>query len=1106
MKLAINMSKITPPRLQRTMERPRLLEYLMKNNDKRVVLILGQAAQGKSTLGASYTKISKIPSAWINLSRDESDPVNLFYLLVASMQNVFKGSDLSSLLLYPSVNRGPRLEIPLFEEWTKALSQFISTPLQFILDGLDRLSPDAASLKFLRLLIRDLPDGTNLILLSRRLPTFDLQGLKLKQKACIITNDDLAFTLQEVKTYCKMIRKLSLRTEQIKRIHRFTEGWIGGLVLLSENLEKLNDVSREKYLSEDIPKQFKKEIFQYIGEEVFSNQPDFFQDFLIRSSIIDVLEPGFLDELLRINNANEILERMAEANLFVSSIYNERNVSLFRYHLLFRDFLNTKLNVELGGKGRQALSIRAGTIYEERGELEFAVRHYLDGKNFKAAANVMQYAGMDLLKLGRISDLNYWLQSLPENMVEDNPWLLFYRCMTRRFKGVQENLRKLPIALERFKEQNDMQGVLLCSAGILEAIIAAGLKWKYLKKALEKAEALLDAEHIDTYPYEKALLFSQYGYGHTLRGNIPQGILALQKCFLLSSSLKDPMLQADCLSHCIVAFTMMGDYLSAAEYSKKLEKAAGECPLPELKTLYFVVNSMLCSFKGEAEEAKKLIEMALEQVENNGLVYYYPVTLMYKVFYCAFSEIYSEMDSVGNQLVQLASSMGNPVLEASTTFFLGLNAYREGNYKKAKKLIECAHQICSPKMTNTQMQWYASKLVRNLLSLELKDESGTERDLEEALGFYTRINNQRFMAEIHLTMALLKWQKNEKDESLGHLTEGFGLAEEVQHDHFLIMNQKDRTKACILAIELGSDRSFHYAERLLVTKFAPWSETELKRLMLSKNKSIRRKAIDIMIAIRRESVPSLKMITLGRFRVLKGDIPVKRKEWQGEQPKALLKSIITHGLRGVSPELIMEDIWPESETGEKRFKVLLHRLRKSLEPDMEQTVGSCYVHLKKNRLYLDEDLCVIDAQRFRTIVEQGVKKQESGDSKAALVLFKEAMDIYKGDFLPEDLYSLPIEQKREKLRRMYLDVLIRMARIYEDRGTMSRAISLYRKVVQTDALMEKAYQRMMMLYFERGERNEAIRVYEDCKKALSEILDSEPDRVTTSIYNKILGS
>jgi ATP/maltotriose-dependent transcriptional regulator MalT len=105
-----NTTKIVPPRLTNILHRPRLIKLLEQNQDKKLILILGQAAQGKSTLAAAYVKARTMPSAWINLGPEESDPVNLFYLTAYALQQVLTGIDFSPILMNPTVTTGPREE------------------------------------------------------------------------------------------------------------------------------------------------------------------------------------------------------------------------------------------------------------------------------------------------------------------------------------------------------------------------------------------------------------------------------------------------------------------------------------------------------------------------------------------------------------------------------------------------------------------------------------------------------------------------------------------------------------------------------------------------------------------------------------------------------------------------------------------------------------------------------------------------------------------------------------------------------------------------------------------------------------------------------------
>lgn len=125
MNTQVTLSKILPPDLPPIVRRSHLFDLLDKNRDKKLILVLGQAAQGKTTLLASYVRQSKIPSAWVNLGQEDSDPVNLFLAIVHAFQYVLKDLNLSPLLSYPSIPTVVREEMPLYGEWTSAFAEYI---------------------------------------------------------------------------------------------------------------------------------------------------------------------------------------------------------------------------------------------------------------------------------------------------------------------------------------------------------------------------------------------------------------------------------------------------------------------------------------------------------------------------------------------------------------------------------------------------------------------------------------------------------------------------------------------------------------------------------------------------------------------------------------------------------------------------------------------------------------------------------------------------------------------------------------------------------------------------------------------------------------------
>ena len=139
------LSRISPPHLERVLDRSHLIDFIDHNIQHKIILILGQAAQGKSTLAASYVRKAGCPCAWINVGLQESDPANLFQTLTQAVYGATKTPQLLEILKYPGVAMGIREERLLYREWLQSLVDHIQGPLLLVLDGLDRLAAKAPS-------------------------------------------------------------------------------------------------------------------------------------------------------------------------------------------------------------------------------------------------------------------------------------------------------------------------------------------------------------------------------------------------------------------------------------------------------------------------------------------------------------------------------------------------------------------------------------------------------------------------------------------------------------------------------------------------------------------------------------------------------------------------------------------------------------------------------------------------------------------------------------------------------------------------------------------------------------------------------------------------
>ena len=1108
MKLSVSISKIAPPYLPKNLHRPRLYDLLEKNKDKKLILILGQAAQGKTTLVASYVKTLKIPSAWMTLDKEDSNPFNLFHLILQSLQHSLKDIDFPPLLSFPLGTRGPGLEGPLFRQWAQSLFELISPPIQIVIDGLDRLSPDAPVFKFLQVLVEEAPAHIHLIMLSREMPplSMEFQHLKIRREALILTNEELAFTPNEIKEFLQKIQRISLEGDQLRKIHAATEGWIGGLILLSESFLRFSDSSKKKDFVQALPDHFNREIFQYFGKEILSSQTKETQQFLLNSSMIDIIEPNFAKELFGTENVEEILREHVRKNLFVQSFDDKNKGWLFRYHPMFRNFLKAKYLAKTTAEERSSLNLKAGNLYERRGELENAIKYFLQAKAYPQAVSVIERLGMDLFEKGRMIDLSQWLLAFPNKTLQDNPWLLFYLTLTRRFMGGRENLVSLQKAHTLFKQRGEIKGTLISLAHLIEVSVLTGTDLASIERLMEEGEALLHQLELNEYPYERAVLSYSIGLGRILaEGDIRKGIWACQNAYSISKQLKDTSLQAYALSFSAFGFILLGEFSLADETFKRIEKVAEKSIYSEFKAIQLMVHCLLANHQGDFGKAQILVEKLQAEIEKYGFVYMVPWTYEISGYLKVAQGEFSEAEKIGKQYLSTAISLGNNLLKGLAFRLLGLIYLHKNDFEKAKEALDQSIQLFSG-VASSKYHLHRARIEMGMVCSHLKEYKRAEKELGEALQYFSSISSYISLAEVHFAIAFLQQDQGKNDVAAVHLETGLKIAEERKYEYFYTLGTKYLRKACLLALELKVEGAIDYAAHLLLTRLSSSAEEELKNLSNHPDLEVREEAWEIRRAIHRLKTPPLRIETLGGFQVFHGNAPMKETEWDRSQPKKLLKAIVSYGGQSIPKEILIDELWEEEkpQAAEKNFKTTLQRLRKSLEPSIHKDFSSSYIHLHDNLVLLDPELCQVDADQFLSLLKTAEDREKKGDVKGALPLYIEAAEIYKGEFLPEELYPPWADKKREELRWKYIELLNKMANLYERQGAMKKAVDCFKKAIQTDPLLEEFYQKLMTLYSNKGMNNDALKTYEECKKALKKGLKSKPDLTTVAIHNKVL--
>jgi len=500
-----------------------------------------------------------------------------------------------------------------------------------------------------------------------------------------------------------------------------------------------------------------------------------------------------------------------------------------------------------------------------------------------------------------------------------------------------------------------------------------------------------------------------------------------------------------------------------------------------------------------------LVEKVQDEIEKHGLVNIYPWTYEISGYLEVTQGEFSEAEKIGKQYLTMAISLRNGLFKGLAFRLLGLIYLHENDFGKAREALEQSMDVFSNETPSTY-HLNRARIKMGLVCTHLKEYERAEKELGEALQYFSSISSYISLVEVHFATAFLYQAQGKKEDAVSHLRTGFEIAAERKYEYLYTLGVKYLTKACLLALELNVEATIHDALHLLSTRPSPLAEEGLKRVSNHPSLKVRERVWEIRRQIHRSKVPRLHIETLGGFRVIRGDDVIKEDEWDRSQPKQLLKVIVSYGAKGTSKEALIDQLWPEErpKSAESDFKTTLQRLRKSLEPDINKDFGSSYVHLQDNVVSIDAELCQVDVDLFLLLLRNGEEKEKAGDVKEALLIYNEAIETYRGDFLPNEFYIPWADKRREELKGKHIELLGKAAHLHDRQGTVKKAIECYKKAIRTDSLLEESYQKLMILYSSKGMYNEALRTYEACKKVLKEELKTKPDPMTTALYNKIL--
>jgi LuxR family maltose regulon positive regulatory protein len=1089
------------PQRTAVIHRQRLLRRLGGIVAPGVVVVCGPAAQGKTTLIADYLNTAGARSLWLHLGPEDSDTEHF----ARHLGNACRPHRISQDPV--AADRDPQGAADDFSTpgGIAGLLQDLPSDLHLVFDGWHHIEASASRAEHIDVILASRPPESCLYLISRTNPALRLPHERMQGRALFISGDELAFTEEEIGLFYRTLQGVKLTAADCRQIRLLTGGWVGGLVLLAEELHRQPGREETILSAAALPERIHTEAGHYFEEEIFRPQAPAMRAFLVAAALLEEASAELMRAHLGRHDADHLFAEAARRNFFMQIVNADPRHWCFRFNPIFRIFLLSKARTLLSREKTAHFIHQAARHHEARGDDETAVPYFLQSGDTRAAVKGITRIGLQLAIDGRHAAIKPWIAMLPPTVVREDPWLGLLQAAAFRIEGGRRTIRELQKVYAEFDRSGHLRGKMLSLAYLIETAVFVGHDPARRAQWIALAEALVkEASRHPHFSYAKALLWQQIGLATIAEsiGDIQKSMSACQNAVILAKGIAAPLLAANALTIAAHAHVQAGEYEPARARLQAAHDLDDGTAFSEYGAMRRLTAFHLALIQGQTGPAADLLQQVEADIDALGLMVLYPAYLEATGLLQILEKQYTALDKTRRHIQDVAILLNNPVYSALALWLAGLCCYHQGRFTNALALVRRALE--TPDLPGLHQA--RNRELLGFVALNSGKFTLAKQHFQDALGYFEAAGLTLSTCETHLGLALAQNAARDVAAAQKSLDLAFQMATARGYEHLPVIRPADMARACVLSIHLDVSSAVDHARHLLATRLVD-AETQILETTPAENRLAQSiDADETRKTIYRARIPVLVIRTLGGLQILRrGTDPITPRAWQGSRPALLFKAILVHGGRHIPKDILIEALWPDRPPGQalQNFKVTLHRLRKLLEPDLNPALGSAYIHLQDNLVSLDARLCEVDTVAFHRLCKQARKIDPSVDTKTLLEMSQTAEALYQGDFLPEEPYLAWAELKRSTLREEFLQLMYRLGESLGDRQESPAARQCYRRIVRIDPAQEKAQRRLMQMLAEAGRSREALGRYREFRDYLATEIGAAPDAATKDLYRSI---
>lgn len=935
----------------RVFPRKRLLRLVADFLKQGHLWIHGPPGSGKTVLAANYGDQISIPVAWYELDPLDADIVSFFSTFPQAFSCCRPGR--TSIGELPRLQPEDMLALPVFSrKFFRKLFSFFPEKWTLILDNFQEIPEKSPLVPLLVICLQELPVHCRAIILSRKPSPACFARLRIEGHVQEMNPEVLRFTPAEISEVMTLHGITGEQENCIRYLEKTTAGWAAGLtLLLREQNRKVCDRNPGNELD-------RQELFDYFAGVIFTGLDKEEKNRLMLASLLPEIQPELLNRLQPDEAGGEYFLRLSRENFFTYKLDNQGK--LFQFHPLFKEFLRRKAHDNMPAATRTRLLEKAADYLLAENRFSEAIELLIQAESWPRTLDLIRQTGKIMLDQGRFKTLLRWRQALPREIVQADPWLLFFfGVATTAFDPLQA-IEILKSSFSLFQRQSNNTGAILACCSLTNSIINHLSELPALDPWLDFLEEQLDPRtFLNDGSFENDSIASAVARAFVLRrpahpdlelwlahvvdrggmhpalithylwtGRFPEARAALDNIYAHIDQVGSKLLLSAIKAMEVQYYLIMCDAdkcIRVIEESRNMMKKTG---IRVWEVHFFILGAGCLLNCGRRKEAAGYLQLMEENIGRARLLersYYHVV----KTLEALLDEDLPAADRHQCSALDMAEKIGMPSYSIWCWYGSALVAVFQGDYEEARSRFSRVFELA------------------------------------EAPG------NPWFTCQAHLGLAFMYFENGARKQAVRHLGHGFSLARKRNYLSFFFFVPRMMETLVIAALEEN-------IEAEVVCRF-------IRRWQLTPKNP----------PLHLDNWPwPVKIFTLGRFTIIRHEKKLSATAHAKNKPVQLLQAIIALGGRQVSKTRLADIFWPDSNGDEQAaaLKTTLHRLRRLLD------VRNVIIQTP-NTLSLNGGLCWVDSWQFERLAGLVLKNNNITEEERKNTIAQTSAR-YRGEFLP----------------------------------------------------------------------------------------------------------